>query len=107
MRRSASESSSPLSVSDRLDAMLLGRLERRAARREPPRADLQATAVISVADSVVPELEAFCSKWAMTIARFHRGNGDWTVLEVQGPILPVQGFAEIAATYRRRAADRR
>ena len=101
MRRSASESSSPLSVSDELDAMLLGRLERRAARREPPRAGLQATAVISVADRVVPELEAFCSKWAMTIARSHRGNDGRIVLEVQGPILPVQGFAEMTAMYRR------
>jgi hypothetical protein len=101
MRSSSPDTLQPLTVAEQLDAMLLGWLERRAANHEARQAGIQAVAVVTVAERVLEEVEAFCGRWDMTISRTHRGDGAWVVLEVQGPVLPVQGFTEITRMYRR------
>jgi hypothetical protein len=97
----SSETLQPLTVAEQLDAMLLGWLERHAADHEPLDADLEAVAIVTVAQRVLDEVEAFCGRWGMTITRTHRGDGGWAVLEVHGPALPVQGFTEITVMFRR------
>jgi hypothetical protein len=87
----------PLSLSEQLDAMLLGWLERNADRRGPGRLDLRATAVLTIADNAMPEVEKFCAGWDITVERPARG----TLAVIEGPALPVQGFSEITAMYRR------
>jgi hypothetical protein len=91
----------PLTLSEQLDAMLLGWLERRAARQEPARPGLRLSALVIVADAVLPELERFCASWQMTLRRSPRADGASSVVHVDGPALPVQGLFEIAALYRR------
>jgi hypothetical protein len=91
----------PLTLSEQLDAMLLGWLERRAARQEPARPGLRSSALVIVADAVLPELERFCASWQMTLRRSPRADGASSVVHVDGPALPVQGLFEIAAMYRR------
>ena len=75
----------------------LGWLERRADGHEPGRLDRRAKAVVSIAESALPEVERFCAQWAMTVqvvrAR-QRGRR-------QGPSLAVEGFTAITAMYRR------
>jgi hypothetical protein len=87
----------PLTLSEQLDAMLLGWLERNAEVRGPGRLDLRATAVVTIADSAMPEVEKFCAGWAITVERPARG----TIAVIEGPQLVVQGFTEITAMYRR------
>jgi hypothetical protein len=91
----------PLTLSEQLDAMLLGWLERRAAREEAERPGLRSRALVIVADAVMPELERFCASWQMTLRRSPRADGASSVVHVDGPALPVQGLCEIAAMYRR------
>jgi hypothetical protein len=43
----------------------------------------------------------FCADWDMTVRRVPGGNGPWAVLVVAGAALPVRGFTEITAMYRR------
>jgi hypothetical protein len=85
----------PLTLSEQLDAMLTGWLERQADRRTPGRPDLRAKAVITVADSAMPEVERFCAGWAMTVER------EGGVAVIEGPALVVEGFTEITSMYRR------
>ncbi len=87
----------PLSLSEQLDAMLLGWLERVADRRHPVRPDLRATAVLTIADSALPEVRRFCAKWAMTVERPARGR----ITVVAGPARVVEGFAAISSLFRR------
>jgi hypothetical protein len=86
----------PLTLSEQLDAMLLGWLERQAELREPS-PGLRAKAVITVAESAQPEIERFCARWDMSVERPARG----TIVVIEGPALPVEGFTEITAMYRR------
>jgi hypothetical protein len=86
----------PLTLSEQLDAMLLGWLERETARREP-RPGLRATAAITIADGALTEIRRFCARWGMTAERPARG----TLAVIEGPALAVEGFAEIAARCRR------
>ncbi|HET8756813.1 MAG TPA: hypothetical protein VFM58_12410 [Solirubrobacteraceae bacterium] len=87
----------PLSLSEQLDAMLLGWLERRAARSRPDRPDRRATAAVTVAESALPELERFCARWMMSLQRPARGR----LALVEGPARAVEGFAALVATSRR------
>ena len=57
--------------------------------------------MITVADAQVPEVEAFCADWDMTVRHTARGDGAWAVLVVEGRPLPVRGFTEITAMSRR------
>ena len=85
----------PLTLSEQLDAMLTGWLERHADRRGPGRPDLRAKAVMAISDSAMPEIERFCAGWAMTVER------DGGVAVIEGPALVVEGFTEITSMYRR------
>ena len=87
----------PLTLSEQLDAMLLGWLERHADGHEPGRLDRRAKAVVSIAESALPEVERFCAQWAMTVRWSARGS----VAVVEGPSLAVEGFTAITAMYRR------
>jgi hypothetical protein len=87
---------SPLTLSEQLDAMLLGWLERQVDRREP-NPGLRAKAVITVTETAFGEVERFCARWEMTVERPGRGS----IAVVEGPALPVEGFTEITAMYRR------
>jgi hypothetical protein len=97
MPQSAPNPPQPLTVAEQLDARLLGWLERHAAIHVPGRADLQAVAVVTVAERILPEVETFCANWGMSVSRPARGGGAWAVLHVRGRALPVQGFTELAA----------
>jgi hypothetical protein len=87
----------PLTLSEQLDAMLLGWLERIADRRRPARPGLRATAVLTIADSALPEVRTFCANWAMTVERPARGR----ITVIEGPARVVEGFAAISALFRR------
>ena len=94
------ETHHPLSLSEQLDAMLLGWLERNADRRPSVMPHPPAKAVVTVVASSVPEVEAFCANWDMTVTP-EPVDGGWAVLVIEGPSLPVQGFSEITGMYRR------
>jgi hypothetical protein len=89
------EIASPLTLSEQLDAMLLGWLEHTAERRRPVRPDLHATAVLTIAASAVPELQRFCERWNATLEM--RG----AVALVSGPARVVDGLVAIIGMYRR------
>ena len=91
----------PLTLSEQLDAMLLGWLEHRADRDRPRSPSLQARALITVAEHLVPEIEAFCERWEMTVERAPGPDERWAVLYVDGPVLPIEGFSAITGLYRR------
>jgi hypothetical protein len=91
----------PLTLSEQLDAMLLGWLEHRADRDRPQSPALRARARITVAEHLMPEVEAFCERWEMTVERAPADDADWAVLYVDGPVLPVEGFSAITGMYRR------
>jgi hypothetical protein len=86
----------PLTLSEQLDAMLLGWLERQADRRDP-NPGVRAKAVITVAEGALDQIEHFCARWDMTVERPGRGS----IVVIEGPALPVEGFTEITAMYRR------
>jgi hypothetical protein len=99
--RTQTHETSPLTLSEQLDAMLLGWLEHRADRDRPQSPALRARARVSVAERVVPEIEAFCERWEMTVERAPAPDAGWAVLYVDGPVLPVEGFTAITGMYRR------
>jgi hypothetical protein len=86
-------------LSDQLDTMLLTWLAKHAANRSY-RADERATAVMSVADANVPELERLCAKWDLTVSRRPHRRPLWSVVHVSGPALQVLGLTEITAQRR-------
>ena len=96
-----SDTTLPLTLSEQLNAMLSGWLDRHAPDGDLGDRDQVAAAVITVADSAVPQVEAFCADWDMTVRRNPDGDGRWAVLVVQGRPLPVRGFIEITSMYRR------
>jgi hypothetical protein len=81
-----------LSLSEQLDAMLHGWLERAGRSVQP---GVRATAVLTIARVALDEVERFCARWDMTVRR-HGG-----VVTIEGPALAVEGFAAITAMYRR------
>ena len=46
------------------------------------------------------EVQRFCAGWDMTAERTALSNSRWVVLRVDGPILPVTGFAAVSDMYR-------
>lgn len=90
----------PLTLSEQLDAMLLGWLERHADRHAPGRADSRGAAFVTIADPAVAEVERFCAGWGLTTRRTGLSNSRRAVLCVDGPLLPVTGFAAITDMYR-------
>jgi hypothetical protein len=86
-----------LTLSEQLDAMLLGWLERHA---RPVAPDATAIAVLTVVADQVAEVERFCAGWAMSVTPLGGGT-QWASIRVEGPRLPVIGFAQITAMYRR------
>jgi hypothetical protein len=91
----------PLTLSEQLNAMLSGWLDRHAPNGEPGRANDLAAGVITVAERDVAEVEAFCARWNMSVRRTPGIVSRWMVLIVEGRALHVRGFTEITAMYRR------
>jgi hypothetical protein len=87
----------PLTLFEQLDAMMVGWLERNADLGRPVRPGVHATAVLTIADNAMPQVERFCAEWDMAVARPARG----TIAVIEGPELAVRGFTEITAMYRR------
>jgi hypothetical protein len=81
----------PLSLSEQLDAMLHGWLERAAALRAPVLPGLRATAPIAVSDRELFEVRRVCASWDMTVRRPARG----AIAVVEGPARVVEGLAAI------------
>jgi hypothetical protein len=81
----------PLSLSEQLDAMLHGWLERAAAFRAPVRPGLRATRPIAVSDGDLPEVERACAGWDVTVRRPAHG----LIALVEGPARVVEGLAAI------------
>ena len=100
MSSPATDNLVPLTLSEQLDAMLSGWLDRHAPDYDRDE-DGVAGAVLTVADAEVAEVEAFCTSWGLSARRTSRRNGRWTVLVVEGPAAPVRGFTEITGMYRR------
>ena len=96
-----SDTAFPLTLSEQLDAMLAGWLDRHAPDGDLGDPRQSAAGVITVARSDIAQVEAFCAGWGMTVRRVPRGDGAWAALIVEGPALPVRGFTEITAMYRR------
>ena len=96
-----SDTTLPLTVSEQLNAMLSGWLDRHAPDGHLGDADQTAAGVITVASAHVPEVETFCADWGMSVSRSASRDGAHDVLIVQGPPLPVRGFVEITSMYRR------
>ena len=92
--------SDPLPLSQQLDAMLLGWLERHADRCGPSRPGRRAKAIVTVAANSIAEVEAFCAQWGLTLKPSPLSGARWTVLLVEGPALPVRGFTQISSMYR-------
>jgi hypothetical protein len=90
------DSTAPLTLSEQMDAMLLGWLEHHADRRDPGRPDLRAKAVMAVGEAALPEIELVCEHWALTLERASRG-----IAVIEGPARVVEGFVAITAMYRR------
>jgi hypothetical protein len=91
----------PLTLSEQLDAMLLGWLEHHADRERAGRPGLRARALITVAERHLAEIEAFCARWDMIAGRLPADEPGWARLYVDGPVLPVEGFSAITGMYRR------
>jgi hypothetical protein len=96
-----SDATLPLTLSEQLNAMLSGWLDRHAPDGDLGDADQTAAGVITVAKAHVPEVRAFCAQWDMTVTRSASGDGRHAVLVVHGRRLPVLGFIEITSMYRR------
>jgi hypothetical protein len=91
----------PLTLREQLGAMLAGWLDRHAPDGDLGSPEERAAGVVTVADRDLPQVEEFCADWGMTVRRTARGDGRWAVLVVEGQPLPVRGFIEITALYRR------
>jgi hypothetical protein len=89
-----------LTLSEQLDAMLLGWLERRCDERRPVHAGDTASAILTVATGQVDEIQAFCRRWGLRLRRLLTDTGVAAV-RIDGPALPVTGLTEITAMYRR------
>jgi hypothetical protein len=90
------DTTAPLTLSEQIDAMLLGWLEHSADRRDPTRPDLRAKAVMTVGEAAMPEVERVCERWSLTLERASRG-----IAVIEGPARVVEGFVAITAMYRR------
>jgi hypothetical protein len=85
----------PLTLSEQLDAMLLGWLEHTADRRGPAPAGLRATAVMTIAAGALPEIQRLCERWHMPVLT------QGAVVLVSGPARVVDGLVAVTGLYRR------
>jgi hypothetical protein len=84
-------------LTDRLDTMLTGWLEGHASTKGAGRADATASAIITVRNDDVGQVDALCVRWGMRMKRVDACLGTpWTVLTVEGRALPVRGLAKVA-----------
>jgi hypothetical protein len=84
-------------LTDRLDTMLTGWLEGHASTKGAGRADATASAIITVRNDNVGQVDALCERWGMRIKRLDACPGTpWTVITVDGRALPVRGLAKVA-----------
>ena len=93
----------PLTLTEQLDAMLTGWLERAADTGNTLSLQQVVVAVIPVRADLVEQIRAFCDRWEMTVTDTGHDAGAWRVLKISGRALPVLGFAEITGMYRRSA----
>jgi len=91
----------PLTLSEQLDAMLAGWLDRHAPDGDLGPRDRLAKAVMNVGAAHVDEIETFCARWDMTVWRATPNGGTRAVLVIEGRELPIRGFTEITSMYRR------
>ena len=96
-----SDTTLPLTLSEQLNAMLSGWLDRHAPDGDLGDPRQRAAAVITVANSQVAQVEEFCAGWSMTVRRVPHSDARWAAVVVEGAALPVRGFTEITAMYRR------
>jgi hypothetical protein len=96
-----SDTTLPLTLSEQLNAMLCGWLDRHAPDGDLGDPDQPAAGVITVSNAHVPEVQAFCAEWDMTVTASASRDARHAVLVVQGRQLPVRGFIEITSMYRR------
>ena len=87
----------PLTLSEQLNAMLLGWLDRHDPDGEQRGSDEIARAVVTVGASELPEIEAFCARWELTVRHTARHSGRWAVVVVEGSPQLVRGFTEITS----------
>lgn len=85
----------PLTLSEQLDAMLLGWLEHTADQRGPAPAGLRATAVMTIAAAALPEIQRLCAGWDLTVVM------SGAVALVSGPARVVDGLVAVTGMYRR------
>jgi len=86
-----------MTTTQRLDEMLARWLEGHAGTRSPGRADAVASAIVTVRNDNVGQLEALCGRWGMRVKRTDVCPGTpWTVVTVEGRALPVRGLAKVA-----------
>ena len=64
----------PLTLAEQIDAMLMGWLERVAGQRRPRSRRPAGHRGAHVADTALPDIEAVCANWAMTVERPARGR---------------------------------
>jgi hypothetical protein len=96
-----SDTALPLTLSEQLDAMLCGWLDRHAPDGDLGDPDRPAAGVVTVANAHVAEVQAFCAEWDMTVTASASRDARYAVLVVQGRQLPVLGLTEITSMYRR------
>ena len=85
----------PLTLSEQLDAMLLGWLEHTADKRGPAPVALRATAVMTIAAAALPEIQRLCAAWHLTVVM------SGAVALVSGPARVVDGLVAVTGMYRR------
>jgi hypothetical protein len=86
-----------VTTTDRLDAMLAGWLEGHSGMRGAARTDAVASAIVTVRNDHVGQVEDLCRRWNMRVRRVERCAGTpWTVMTVEGRALPVRGLARVA-----------
>ena len=96
-----SDTTLPLTLSEQLNAMLSGWLDRHAPDGDLGDASQVAASVTIVPNAHVPEVQAFCADWNMTVRASPSQDGRHAVLVIEGRPLPVRGFSEITSMYRR------
>jgi hypothetical protein len=101
MLTAPARTTAPLSLSEQLDAMLSGWLERRARTGGPAAPGATAKAVVCVAADQVAQVEEFAGRWDLTVRDTGPGEGRCAVLTVEGRALAVEGLTEITSMYRR------
>jgi hypothetical protein len=78
-------------VSELLDAMLLGWLERQADTRAPEPPGRRATAALKVPDGALPDIKRIGAAWAVSVKRPARG----ALVVLEGPVRAIEAFAAI------------